>query len=83
MRLRPKLRFVQRRHVRGEVSGVHTLDTKGANIALFDACDEMRDSELAKFAADRSFRETARHWPDQQRPGWQSNIAPTLLIGKN
>jgi hypothetical protein len=27
---------VQRRHVRGEVSGVHTLDTKDANIALFD-----------------------------------------------
>jgi len=50
---------VQRRHVRGEVSGVHTLDTKDANIALFDACDEMR-----------------------QRPGWQSNIAPTLLIAK-
>ena len=27
---------MQRRHVRGEVSGVHTLDTKDANIALFD-----------------------------------------------
>jgi hypothetical protein len=74
---------VQRRHVRGEVSGVHTLDTKDANIALFDVCDEVRDSELAKVHSRQVVSETARHWPDQQRLGWQSNIAPTLLIGKN
>jgi hypothetical protein len=30
------------------VSGIHTLDTKDANIALFEACDEVRDSGLAK-----------------------------------
>jgi hypothetical protein len=33
--------------------------------------------------AETSERETcATALVDQQRPGWQSNIAPTLLIGK-
>jgi hypothetical protein len=30
------------------VSGVHTLDTKDPNIPLFEACDEVCDSGLAK-----------------------------------
>jgi hypothetical protein len=50
---------------------------------LFDVCDEVRDSELAKVHSRQVVSETARHWPDQQRLGWQSNISPTLLIGKN
>ena len=34
--------------VGGEVSGVHTLDTKNSNVPLFETCDEVRDGGLAK-----------------------------------
>jgi hypothetical protein len=38
----------QRRQARSEVTGVHALDAKDTNIPLFEACDEVCDSSLAK-----------------------------------
>src|ERR1700686_3273003 len=38
----------QRWHIRSEASSVHALDAKDTNIPLFEACDEVHDSRLAK-----------------------------------
>jgi hypothetical protein len=55
----------QRWHARRELSGIHALDAKDADVPLFQACDEVSDSRLAKVNS----RQIEHHRLAGKKPG--------------